>query len=84
VARENLHFLVGAHGLRHAILIGHYGCAFYAEMLGLPPDELLSHQEEDLREGARTLRGWFAGLEVEAYMARREAERIWFEAVRLP
>src|SRR5207253_1617521 len=29
MVREQLDFLVGAHGLRRAVLIAHYGCAYY-------------------------------------------------------
>src|SRR5918999_957910 len=29
IVREQLDFLVEAHGLRRAVLIAHYGCAYY-------------------------------------------------------
>jgi hypothetical protein len=80
-ARDQLHFLVRAHALERIILITHYGCALYGELLGRDPDGCLPDQKEDLRTAATTLRGWFAGLQVEAYVAMREGERVSFHAL---
>lgn len=80
-ARQHIHFLVEAHQLERVVLIAHYGCAFYADLLGLDAEGCLPGQERDLRDAAGTFRGWFAGLQVEAYIAMREAERIWFREV---
>ncbi len=78
-AREHLDFLVRAHELDRIVLIAHYGCAFYAELLGGDADACLAAQQEDLRTAASTLRAWFAGMAVETYVAMREGEAVWFE-----
>src|ERR1051325_2468930 len=77
-AREQLQFLVRAHELERIVLITHYGCAYYAELTGVGPGEAMAAQEEDLHTAARTLRGWYAGISVDAYLALREDERISF------
>jgi hypothetical protein len=81
VAREQIQFLVEAHGLERIVLITHYGCAFYAELLRGDPEACLPAQEEDLRAAAATLRAWFAGIQVEAYVAMRRDERLSFYPV---
>jgi hypothetical protein len=81
-ARDHLHFLVQAHELERIVLITHYGCAFYAELLRQDADACLPAQEEDLRTAANTLRGWFAGMMVDAYVARRDERRLWFRQVQ--
>src|SRR5437764_15199940 len=80
-ARAQLGFLVKAHQLRRVVLITHYGCAFYTELLGLDPDGCLPEQMADLGTAAATLRGWFAGIEVDTYLAARRGDRLSFEAV---
>jgi len=82
-ARDQLQFLVKAHQLERAVLFGHYGCAYYAHILGPDPDRCLAAQEEDLRAGAKVLGGWFPGMRVEAYMAMRSGERLSFRPVTL-
>jgi hypothetical protein len=66
---EQLEFLVRAHELRRIVLIAHYGCAYYAEMLQAGPEECLSAQVEDLQVAAKSLRQWYPGVAVEAYLA---------------
>jgi len=94
-ARDQLQFLVQAHELERIVLVGHYGCAYYAEITGrdaeanlaLQEEDLraaeanLAPQEEDLRAAAVTLRGWFDGIHVEAYMATRPEGRLSFHPV---
>lgn len=77
-ARAQLDFLVRAHGLERIVLITHYGCAFYAELLGQDADGCLAAQEEDLRTAAGTLRAWFAGMQVETYVAMRSGDELSF------
>jgi hypothetical protein len=82
-ARDQLSFLVEAHQLERIVLIAHYGCAFYARLLGKDPEGCLPAQEEDLQAAAKTLRAWFAGIEVEGYMAMREGDSLRFHTVEL-
>jgi hypothetical protein len=77
-AREQIDFLVRAHGLERMVLIAHYGCAFYTELLGRDADGCLPAQEADLRTAAGTLRAWFAGIQVESYVAMRDGEQVSF------
>jgi hypothetical protein len=79
-ARQHLEFLVRAHQVERVILISHYGCAFYGHLLGLDPDACLPAQREDLETAAATLRGWFAGIQVETYLAMREGTRLSFHS----
>ena len=78
-ARQHLDFLVRAHQLERVVLISHYGCAFYGHLLGMDAEGCLPAMREDLDIAAGTLRGWFAGIRVETYLAMREGERLWFE-----
>ena len=80
-ARDQLQFLIKAHQLERIVLFGHYGCAYYAELLRLDPDGCLAAQEEDLRLAAKTLNRWFTGMQIEAYMAMRNGERVSFRPV---
>ena len=60
---EQLDFLVRAHELREVVLIAHYGCAYYADLLGEESEGCLPFQEEDLLAAAQALR---AALQSEA------------------
>jgi carbonic anhydrase-like protein len=80
-ARQHLEFLVRAHQVERVILISHYGCAFYGHLLGLDPDACLPAQREDLETAATTIRGWFAGIQVETYLAMRDGTRLSFHGV---
>ncbi len=80
-ARDQLSFLVEAHELEKIVLVTHYGCAFYAQILGGDPDACMPAQEEDLRTAANTLRGWFPGMEVDGYLALRDQHEISFQPV---
>ena len=79
---EQLGFMVRAHQLRRFVLIAHYGCAYYADLLREAPDGCLPTQVEDLRLAADALREWFAGLSVEAYLAMRRGVTLSFHQVR--
>ena len=80
-ARDQLQFLVKAHQLERIVLFGHYGCAYYTHLLSRDPDGCLAAQQEDLRVASKTLSGWFAEMQVEAYMAMRSGERLSFRPV---
>jgi hypothetical protein len=80
-ARDQLQLLVEVHELERIVLVTHYGCAFYAKMLGKDPDGCLPIQEEDVRVGASTLRIWFSGIQVDAFVAMRSEERLSFHPV---
>ena len=80
-ARDQLQFLVKTHELDRIVLFGHYGCAYYAHLLGGDPESWIISQNEDLRSAAKTLRNWFPGIAVEAYMAMRTGDNISFRSV---
>ena len=82
-AREQLDFLVHAHELERIVLVAHYGCAFYAKVTGQEPDDFLSAQIEDLRTAAGTVRAWFAGMQVEGYVAMRPEGCLQFHTVEV-
>jgi hypothetical protein len=81
-ARLQLDFLVQAHGLERIVLISHYGCAYYAQRLQLPPDECLAFQKEDLRRAAGTLRGWYPDIGIENFIAMRSGSQLSFHGVK--
>jgi hypothetical protein len=80
-AWEQFGFLVRAHQLRRVVLIAHYGCAAYAELLGTGPDDCLPAQVQDLRTAAAALREWFRGIDVESYFALRRGVSLSFHPV---
>ena len=80
-ARDQIHFLVEGHELSRLVLITHWGCAFYHRLLHAEPADCLATQLADLRTAARTLRGWFAGIEVTAHAAYNHGGAVWFETV---
>jgi hypothetical protein len=69
--RTQLDFLVCAHELNRIVLIAHYGCAWYGHLLGLPAEECLALQMEDVDRAAVTLRRRYPGVRVEGYLAMR-------------
>jgi len=79
--REQLDFLVSAHALRRAVLIAHYGCAYYLHRHRADAESVLSTQIEDLRDAAITLSNWHPGLQVERYLARPIKGHVQFEEV---
>ena len=76
--RAQLDFLVQAHELEQIVLITHYGCAWYGHHLRRPPPDCLAVQGEDLRAATDTLRGWYPGLRVDAYVAMRQHDWVTF------
>jgi hypothetical protein len=82
-ARDQLQFLVKVHQLERIVIFGHYGCAYYAHIMGGDPESCLDAQRQDLRSAANTLRSWFPGIEVDAYMALRNEGQIYFRTVNV-
>jgi hypothetical protein len=80
-AREQLDFLVQVHQLERIVLVGHFGCAFYTEMLKCDPRDALPTQLLDLDAAGKTLGQWFPSLAIEAYFAMRQDNQITFHHV---
>lgn len=78
---DELKFLVDAHELKRVVLIGHGGCAFYAQRLRLPEKFLEPQQHIDLVKAAAFIREITGIEQVDAYFARRVADRVAFESV---
>ena len=80
-ARAQLDFLVRVHDLERIVLITHSPCAFYVEHLKKDPHECLEAQFSDIHTAAQRLRLWFPKIQVEGYLAHREAEAISFHSI---
>lgn len=80
-ARQQLDFLVQAHGLERIVLITHYGCAYYGERLKRSPTDCLPAQSADLRRAADTLCQWYPDIHVETFLAMRSGSRLSFHGV---
>lgn len=78
---QQLDFLVRVHELRRVVLIAHYGCAYYAELLGAGPEDCMPAQTADLYMAAAALRKWFPGVSVESYFAMRNGISLSFHPV---
>jgi hypothetical protein len=76
--RTQLDFLVRVHELERIVLITHYGCAFYRELLREPAEGCLSVQMDDLRAVKNTLHGWFPEVRVEVYLAMQRGRCLSF------
>ncbi len=83
-AREQLDFLVQVHQLERIVLIAHFGCAFYTEMLKCEPREAWPAQVEDVQSAVKTLGQWFPDLTVEAFLAMRNGNQITFHPAAMP
>lgn len=81
LVRDQLDFLVKAHQLTRAVLIAHYGCAYYLNRHPGDADSILPVQIQDLRDVATTLRSWHSSLQVETYLARPEGDQVQFQIV---
>jgi hypothetical protein len=79
--RDQLDFLVSAHALRRAVLIAHYGCAYYLHRHAGDAESVLPIQIQDLHDAASALRNWYPDLRIETYLARAQDGRVLFEAV---
>jgi hypothetical protein len=78
---EQLEFLMHIHELERIVLITHYGCAFYGELLHHEPNACLPTQLKDLRTAAEALREWFPSLGVETYLAMRKGNCLSFHQI---
>ena len=76
--RTQLDFLVRVHALERIVLITHFGCAFYRELLGQPAEGCLATQVDDLRAARKALGEWFSGVRVEAYLAMHRGKCLSF------
>ena len=77
---RQLRFLIEGHALRRVVLIAHQDCGFY-KRIRLRAASLEAQQAEDLAKSARRIREYAAGLEVDAYFARKVEGRVRFEPV---
>jgi hypothetical protein len=73
-----LDFLVRAHALERIVLITHFGCAFYRELLRRPAVSCLAAQMDDLRTVTATLRDWYPNMHVDAYVAMQRGKCLSF------
>jgi hypothetical protein len=78
---DQLDFLVQVHDLRRAVLIAHYGCAYYLRHHPGDADSLLPTQIQDLRDAASTLRNRYTRIQVETYLARADGDQVSFAAI---
>ena len=82
-ARGQLDFLVKAHEVERIVLITHFGCAWYGQKLKQSAEDCLTEQFQDVERAAATLRGWYSGLAVEAYLAMRLNEWLSFHPIEV-
>jgi len=80
---EQLKFLIAAHGVDRVVLIAHQECAFYLQRLGVSPLQLESQQREDIRKAVMRVHTFGPSLRVDAYFARRNQGRVWFENIEI-
>jgi hypothetical protein len=76
--RAQLDFLVRVHELERIVLVTHYGCAFYRELLRQPAEGCLAAQMDDLRTARQALRDGFPEVQVEAYLAMQRGKCLSF------
>jgi len=81
--RAQFDFLVRVHELERIVLITHFGCAFYRELLKQPAEQCLSAQTTDLRTVAMTLNEWHPNVQVEAYVAMQKGSCLSFHQMEL-
>ncbi|HTI51540.1 MAG TPA: carbonic anhydrase, partial [Planctomycetaceae bacterium] len=78
---EQLRFLLTVHEVRRVILVAHQDCAYYTQWLRISPLQLESRQREDLVRAIRRVKRFGIDLDVQAYFARRQGDRVSFERV---
>jgi hypothetical protein len=76
---EALGFLVDVHGLERVLLVAHEGCAFYSQRLSVPCDCMEARQRQDLARAAARIQQVAPRLQIDAYFARINGNRIIFE-----
>jgi len=82
-AKEQIKFLVRCHKLTRIVLIGHDDCGFYKHQLNLTDSDVSGRQSEDLVKVAHRLRLLVGEVRIEAFMARKRGDRVWFGQVDL-
>src|SRR6185436_2256947 len=80
-AERQLDFLCHVHKLEKLVMIAHEGCAFYLDWLKVKPEEFAARQLEDVKRAATRVRQAQPTLKLEAYLARRQDTRVWFEPI---
>ena len=80
---EQLRFLIEIHEIRRVVLIAHEGCAYYSQWLHVPPTQIESRQHEDLAKAIRHVQRFGIDIEVDAYFARQQGDRVAFERVKI-
>jgi hypothetical protein len=81
LVHDQLDFLVEAHRLRRAVLIAHYGCAYYLRRLAGDAESVLATQIQDLHDASETLKNWYRDLQIENYLARAMDGLVHFESI---
>jgi hypothetical protein len=81
--REQLDFLVRFHVLKRAVLIAHFGCAYYLHRHTGDAESLVPIQVQDLREAAGAISNWFPTIRVELFLARADGEAVSFQGIPL-
>jgi hypothetical protein len=81
--RTQFEFLVRVHELERIVLITHFGCAFYRELLQKPAEGCLAGQMDDLRTVAKTLHDWHPDMKVEGYVAMQKGNCLSFHQLEL-
>jgi hypothetical protein len=76
-------FLVRVHELERIVLITHFGCAFYRDLLQQPAEGCLPAQMNDLRTVAKTLHEWHPNMQVEACVAMQKGSCLSFHQMEL-
>ncbi|MDB5295001.1 MAG: hypothetical protein JWO31_984 [Phycisphaerales bacterium] len=78
---RQLRFLIEAHELDRVVLIAHQDCGFY-KTIRWRNTSLEAQQAADLARAAEKVRTYAAGLEVDAYIAKRTADgRVRFDLI---
>ena len=82
--KDQIKFLIHAHGLQTVVLIQHYGCAFYGEaMPEASPEQMKPEQDNDLLAAKSEVRRMLPGIKVITVYARLVDNLVQFEAVSL-
>jgi len=71
---DQLRFLIQSHGLEKLVLIAHQGCAYYTDLLHVPPEQLEYRQREDIHAAADRIRSLARNLVIGTFFARKHAD----------
>jgi hypothetical protein len=80
--RRQLDFLVRVHELERMVLITHFGCAFYGEMLHASGHDCLNAQLNDLNIAAKSLNEWYPEMAVDTYLAMQRGRCLSFHQIK--